>query len=230
MNWFLNSSSCARAPRPGVSANLSSPIVISAILPSASSPSSTYTSPPKPFFVALTFVSSEVSATGSAASTGAASSAGAAEASASFTASTTAVEVIVALAMASISVPSSSLPDLPMNWFLNSSSCARAPRPGVSANLSSPIVISAILPSASSPSSTYTSPPKPFFVALTFVSSEVSATGSAASTGAASSAGAAEASASFTASTTAVEVIVALAIASTFSPSVNGPVWPMNCS
>ena len=228
MNWFLNSSSCARAPRPGVSANLSSPIVISAILPSASSPSSTYTSPPKPFFVALTFVSSEASAAGSAASAGAASSAGAAEASASFTASTTAVEVIVALAIASTFSPSVNGPVLPMNWFLNSSSCARAPKPGVSANLSSPIVISAILPSASRPSSTYTSPPKPFFVALTVFTT--SAAGRAVSSAGACACSAVPASASFTASTTAVEVIVALAIASTFSPSVNGPVWPINCS
>ena len=183
MNCFWNSSSRAFAPRPAVSAKLSSPILM-AVMVLLSTVTSTATGPAKP--LAEPVWVSPVAAAGSlaGASVAVGSSTRASVTQAALIASTTAVEVMVAPAMASISSRVSG-GTLPMNCALKASSRAFAPRPAVSAKLSSPMVIAAIAPFPSRSTATATGPAKPCLDA-------VRAFSLAAGTGSASSAAGAE--------------------------------------
>ena len=107
-----------------------------------------------------------------------------------------------------------------MNWEVKSSSAHFWPKPAVSPLAST---VSAVMVPLSRVAVTVTSLAKPFIVA---VASSPAAGASAASS--ASSAGAA--ARLFKASTTAVDVMVAPATASTSSPRVTGRVLPMNCA
>ena len=125
--------------------------------------------------------------------------------SSSLTASTTAVEVMVAPVTASMPSPRASGADLPMNWLVKASSAQRWPRPSVSPDASTESV--AIAPAPSVVRVTVTSLTKPFLLAVM--------------------PSAAAGAAPLTASITALEVTVAPASAST--PST-GIVLPMKRS
>ena len=125
--------------------------------------------------------------------------------SSSLTASTTAVEVMVAPVTASTPSPRVSGADLPMNWLVKASSAQRWPRPSVSPEASTVSV--AIAPAPSVVRVTVTSLTKPFLLAVM--------------------PSAAAGAAPLTASITALEVMVAPVSAST--PST-GIVLPMKRS
>ena len=126
---WATSGSSALAPMPSVSANSSSPMESFAIFPSSSSVSTTATRPPKPCSDTLTEGVPAASFTIWAAL---------------LTASTRAVLVIVAPARMSTSAMASG-GVRPTRAWATSGSRALAPMPSVSANSSSPMVISLIL-------------------------------------------------------------------------------------
>ncbi len=204
------------------------------------------TSPsPKPFTVTV-FASAGTSSVASG-STGASVVSGSAAASSSsviagassaaLMASTAAVEVIVALATASMPSPSVNGPLLPMNCAVNSSPAQRVPRPSVCVLAS--MVSAEIVPSSLSVRRATTSPPaKPD--AVPWCTSPVSTTGSAAAVScfAPKDSGSPSTSLPRTwlmhfstlleAVSTAFEVMVAPEIASMVSPPY--ALTPLNCS
>ena len=183
----------------------------------------TVTSLAKPFMVAVTS-SPVASSTGASVASGS-SVASSVEAARLFRASTTAVEVMVAPATASTSSPRVTGRVLPMNCAVKSSSPHFWPKPAVSPLAST---VSAVMVPSSMVAVTVTSLAKPFMVAVTS-SPVASSTGASVASGS-SVASSVEAARLFRASTTAVEVMVAPATASTSSPRVTGRVLPMNCA
>ncbi len=151
MSICANSGSRALAPRPSVSAKLSSPIFISVISAASLNVTSTATGPAKPCALATALPPAKEGPESCLC--------------ASFIASTTAWLVIVAPEIASMS-PNSTGAFLPMSICANSGSRALAPRPSVSAKLSSPIFISVIPAASLNVTSTATGPAKPFTLAL----------------------------------------------------------------
>ena len=148
-----------------------------------------------------------------------------------FTALITALEVKVA--PETISAPSKG-PTLPMNWFRKASSVQGLAMASVSPEASTTRV--AMVPSALKVAVTFTSDSRPLAEAVFAPSGRGSATVSTAGSSAApepkgTASGLAGAStAAFTAFTTAVDVTVAPASASMFSPMAKGAVLPTNCS
>ena len=130
----------------------------------------------------------------------------------------------MAPATASTSSPRVTGRVLPMNCAVKSSSPHFWPKPAVSPLAST---VSAVMVPLSRVAVTVTSLAKPFMVAV--ASSPVaSSAGASVASSVTSAAGAA--ARLFRASTTAVEVMVAPATASTSSPRVTGRVLPMNCA
>ena len=112
-----------------------------------------------------------------------------------------------------------------MNCAVKSSSPHFWPKPAVSPLAST---VSAVMVPLSRVAVTVTSLAKPFMVAV--ASSPVASSAGASAASGASVASSVEAARLFRASTTAVEVMVAPATASTSSPRVTGRVLPMNCA
>ena len=226
INWLVKASSLAFAPKPGVSANLSPPTVRLAMAPLSSTVTVTSMGPAKPSTVTVADLPSAAGTTVGSSGAWVASGAGVdcatgaplKAASASFTPLTTAVEVMVAPDTPSTSVPRATEPDLPINWLVKASSCAFAPKPGVSANCSPPTVRAVIAPASSTVTITSMGPPNPSTVATAVLPSTFGPAGAPLNA----------VKPSFTPSTTAVEVMVAPEMASTSVPSVTEPDLPIN--